>query len=143
VQFNWYLYFDGRCEEAFRFYEQLLGGKIEFMMPHGGSPAAKHAPAGWENKILHGRMTIGGQVVMGSDLAPEHFQKSQGFSVSIGTTDVAEAERVFQGLTEGGTVTMPMQATFWAKRFGMLVDRFGIPWMVNCEDAAHVPAQKN
>jgi PhnB protein len=93
-------------------------------------------PSEWRNKILHARLVIGDQVLMGSDAPPEHYQKPQGFSVSIGLKDTAEAERIFHALAEKGTVQMPIQETFWAARFGMLVDQFGTPWMINCEKAA-------
>jgi PhnB protein len=140
VQVNPYLFFNGQCEEAFKFYEKLLDGKITAMMPHEGTPAANSVPADWRSKIIHARMTIGDQELMGSDAPPAHQHKPQGFSISIGVNDPAEAERVFHALEEGGTVTMPMAETFWAKRFGMLVDRFGIPWMVNCEKVAEKAA---
>ena len=132
MQINPYLLFDGRCEEAFNFYAQCLGGKIEAMMTHAGTPAAEHSPPEWQSKILHARLTVGDMVLMASDAPPSHFEKPQGFSVSIGIEDVGEAERVFHALSEGGQVRMPIQQTFWAKRFGMFTDKFGIPWMVNC-----------
>ncbi|MBZ5667720.1 MAG: VOC family protein [Acidobacteriia bacterium] len=131
MQMNPYLLFDGQCEAAFRFYEKCLGGKIEAMMPHEGTPAAEHVPAEWRSKILHARMVIGDQVLMASDAPPGRQEKPQGFSVNLGFKDPAEAERTFQVLAENGTVQMPFQKTFWSAGFGMLVDRFGIPWMVN------------
>ena len=103
------------------------------MTPHGGSPAAEFAPPDWQNKILHARMTVGGDVLMASDAPPGHYCKPQGSSLSLHITDTAEAERVFAALAEGGTMTMPIQKTFWARLFGMCTDRFGTPWMVNCE----------
>jgi PhnB protein len=133
MQVNTYLYFDGQCEAAFKFYEKLLGGKIVAMMPHTGTPAENTVPAEWRNKIIHARMEIGDQVLMGSDAPPPHQQLPQGFSVNIGVSDPAEAERIFRALEENGKVKVPFAETFWARRFGMLVDRFGIPWMVNCE----------
>jgi PhnB protein len=129
---NPYLFFSGNCEEAFKFYEKLLGGKITAMMPHEGTPAAEHVRPEWRSKIMHASMDVGGKVLMASDDPSETFEKPQGFYVTLSPTDPAEAERIFQGLAEGGTVRMPIQETFWALRFGMLVDRFGIPWMVNC-----------
>jgi PhnB protein len=135
MQINAYLMFDGNCEEAFRFYERLLGGRVEAMMTHEGTPAAEHVPAQWRAKILHARMTIGDAVLMASDAPPGHFDKPQGFSINIAVEDRQEAERVFAALADGGTVQMPMQQTFWALRFGMVVDRFGTPWMVNCQPA--------
>jgi PhnB protein len=131
-----YLIFDGRCEAAFKFYEQCLGGKIETMITHGNSPIADQVPAERHNKILHARLVVGDEVLMGSDCAPEHYEKPQGFSVSLNIDTPAEAERIFHSLAENGAVRMPLQQTFWAARFGMLVDQFGIPWMINCEKAA-------
>ena len=135
MQLNPYLLFNGQCEAAFKFYEKCLRGKIDAMILHEGTPAADQVPAEWREKILHARLVVGDQVLMGSDAPPDRFQKPQGFSVSLGIKDPAEAERVFHALSESGTVRMPIQKTFWAERFGMLVDRFGIPWMVNCEKA--------
>jgi PhnB protein len=137
MQFNCYLYFNGNCEEALRFYEKLFGGKIEAIFPHEGSPAASQVPPEWQKKILHARMTIGNSVIMASDAPPGRFHKQQGFSINIALHDIAKAERIFAALAENATaVTMPMAETFWAQRFGMLTDRFGIPWMINVEKAA-------
>jgi PhnB protein len=131
-----YLFFDGQCEVAFRFYEQCLGGKIEAMITHGDSPIADQVPAERHNKILHARLVVGAQLLMGSDSPPEHYEKPQGFSVSLNIDDPVEAERIFQALAEKGAVRLPLQQTFWAARFGMLADQFGIPWMINCEKGA-------
>lgn len=136
MQLHPYLLFNGRCEEAFRFYAECLSGRIEAMIPHAGSPAEQHVPPEWRSKILHARLSVGEQVLMASDAPPGRFEKPQGFSVSINVTDPAEAERIFRALAENGTITMPMEQTFWAARFGMCVDRFGTPWMVNCEQPA-------
>jgi PhnB protein len=135
MQINPYLTFPGQCEEAFRFYEKVLRGKIEAMFPHAGTPAEQHVPPEWRNKIMHARLVVGEGVLMGSDAPPGRQEKPHGFSVSLQIKDMAEAERVFHALADGGSTTMPMQETFWALRFGMCVDRFGIPWMVNCERA--------
>jgi len=136
MQVNPYLTFNGQCEAAFKFYEQCLGGTIEAMMTHGDSPMANQVSSEWQKKILHARLMIGDKALMGSDAPPERYEKPQGFSVALGIDDPAKAERIFHALADNGTVTMPIQQTFWAARFGMLVDRFGIPWMVNCEQAA-------
>jgi PhnB protein len=130
-----YLNFDGQCEAAFKFYERCLGGKIVTMMNHEESPIADQVPAAWGKRIMHARLHVGDSVLMASDSPPEHYQKPQGFAVSLQVKQPAEAERVFRELAEGGTIQMPIQQTFWAVRFGMLVDRFGIPWMINCEQA--------
>ena len=136
MQLNPYLFFNGQCEEAFKFYAQCLEGKIDSMRPNEGSPAEGQVPAEWRKKILHARMVVGNQVLMGSDAPPGHFHNPQGFSVSINLKDPAKAERIFRALAENGTITMPFATTFWSAGFGMLTDRFGIPWMVNCEKAA-------
>lgn len=133
MQLNPYLHFNGRCEEAFKLYEKVLGGKIEVMLPHEGTPAASHVPAEWKKKIMHARLSVGDQVLMASDAPPGHYHQPQGFTVSISIKDPADAERIFKALADKGKVTMPLDKTFWAQRFGMLVDQFGIPWMVNCE----------
>ncbi len=132
MQLNPYLHFNGECEAAFKFYEKCLGGKIESMFPHEGTPAAVRVPAEWRSKIMHARLDVGGQRLVGSDVPPDRYQKPHGFSVSLGIQDQAEAERIFRALEEKGTVQMPLQQTFWAVRFGMLIDQFGIPWMINC-----------
>ena len=136
MQLTPYLTFDGRCAEAFRFYEQCLGGKIEGMLTHGESPMAGQVPADWRDKIMHARLVVGDAVLMGSDAPPQHREEPKGFSVSLGIDRPADAERVFAALAKDGTVRLPIQETFWAARFGMLVDRFGIPWMINCEKQA-------
>ena len=129
-----YLTFDGRCAQAFKFYERALGGQIQMMMTHGESPMAEKAPAAWKNMIMHARMTVGdNNVLMGSDFPPEDYEGSKGFSVSLGVETQQEAERVFKALSEKGNVRMPLQQTFWAQAFGMLTDQFGVSWMVNFE----------
>lgn len=131
-----YLNFNGQCEEAFKFYEKVLGGKIETMMTHEGSPTEQVTPPEWRKKILHARLTAGDCILSGADAPPGHYRAPQGFSVMIQLTNDIEAERIFAALAEGGTVQMAIQPTFWATRFGMVVDRFGIPWMINCSQAA-------
>jgi PhnB protein len=135
MQMNPYLTFNGQCEAAFKFYEQCLGGKIVMMVTHGETPMAKQVSPEWQTKIVHARLLVGETPLMGSDAPPEHYQEMKGFSVSLGIDDPAEADRVFHALAEKGTVQMPIQKTFWALRFGMLIDRFGTPWMINCEQA--------
>src|SRR5271167_3780848 len=133
MQLNPYLTFNGQCEAAFKFYEKALGGKIEAMIPHTGTPAAEHVPPEWREKIMHARLIVNGQALMGSDAPPDHYKEPKGFSVSLQFKDEAEGARVFNALAEGGKVGMPLQKTFWAAGFGTLVDRFGIPWMINCD----------
>jgi PhnB protein len=133
MKVNPYLLFNGDCETAFKFYAQTVAGEITAMMTHAGTPMEAHTPPEWGAKILHASMTIGDTVLMGSDAPPERYERPQGFSVSLVLKDIAESERIFHALAEGGSVRMPIQQTFWAKRFGMLVDKFAIPWMINCD----------
>ena len=135
MQLNAYVLFNGQCEAAFKFYERCLGGKIVAMVKHAGTPAEKDTPPEWHDKILHACLVVGDSKLMASDAPPKHQEGMQGFSVNIALNDPAEAERIFHALAEGGKVRMPIQQTFWAVRFGMLVDQFGLPWMVNCEQA--------
>jgi len=130
-----YLTFDGRCREAFSFYQKVLGGKLE-IMTHGESPIADQTPPDQRDRVLHARLDLGDAVLMGADAPPQYASKPQGFSVSIGLPDTEECGRVFHGLSEGGNVMMPFQKTFWSEGFGMCVDRFGTPWMVNSEKAS-------
>jgi PhnB protein len=133
MQLNPYLSFDGRCEAAFKFYEKALGGKIVAKMTYGETPMKEQSPAELHGKIAHIRMSIGDTLLMGSDSPPNRYEPAKGITVMLGIDTPGEAERVFKELSEGGTVTMPIEETFWARRFGMLTDQFGIPWMVNCE----------
>ncbi len=133
MRMNPYLNFKGECEAAFKFYEQSLGARMGEVFRYGGSPMAHQAPAGWQDKIMHGNLTLGDQVLMGADVAPDRYEAPQGFSLSLQIKSTAEAERVFRELAEGGRIIVPLEKTFWAERFGMLVDRFGIPWMINCD----------
>jgi PhnB protein len=130
VQLNPYLTFNGQCEEAFRFYEKFLGAKIPFSMTYRDSP--EPTPPSWRNKIIHSTLVVGDQVLQGVDVLPGQYQKLQGFSLSLNVNDPAEAERIFGALAESGAVQMPLQQTFWALRFGILIDQFGTPWMINC-----------
>ena len=130
---NPYLVFAGTCEEAFKFYEKIFGGKIEMMMPHEGTPAESHVPKEWLKKIMHVSMKVGDMTLMGSDSPPDSYTKPAGITVSMQVPDPAEGGKLFDALSEGGSITMPFAPTFWAKGFGMCTDRFGIPWMVNCQ----------
>jgi PhnB protein len=132
MQLNPHLTFDGQCEAAFRFYERCLGGKLAFMMTYGESPLAEQVPAAWRDKLLHATLILGDFRLTGADALPENYQKPQGISVFLSIEAASEADRIFEALAEGGEVQIPLQETFWAQRFGMLVDRFGTPWLVNC-----------
>jgi PhnB protein len=133
MKFTPYLNFNGNCKEAFEFYARVLGGKIETMMTHGESPIANEVPPAWHDRVLHASLLVNGEYLLASDSPPQHYEKPAGLYVSIHLTNSAEADRIFYAFAEGGTVTMPIEKTFWAERFGMVVDRFGTPWMINCE----------
>jgi len=133
MKMNAYLGFNGNCEAAFRFYEKVLGARIGAMMTYADTPMADQMPADFRAKIVHARLFLGEDVLMGSDAPPGRYEPAKGIQVTIGVDKPAEAERIFTALSEGGAVTMPIQETFWAQRFGMLTDRFGTPWMINCE----------
>ena len=133
MQLNPYLSFNGKCEEAFKYYEKVLGGKVAMMMKYEGSPMADQTPREWRDKVMHARLIVGDEVLMGSDAPPDRYEPMKGITVTLGVDEPSDAERIFGALAEGGTVQMPIQQTFWAARFGMLTDRFGTPWMINCE----------
>lgn len=135
MRMNAYLSFKGDCEAAFTFYQKSLGATFGPLFRYGGSPMADQAPPDWGDKIMHGSVTLAGQVLMGGDVAPSRYEAPRGFSLSLNVTDTAEAERLFGELAGGGMIVMPLDKTFWAERFGMVVDKFGIPWMINCEAA--------
>lgn len=132
IRLDPYLNFDGQCREAFKFYEQVLGGKIEFMATFGESPGGDQMPPEARDGIMHVSLKVGGCTLMGSDAPPGTFAQPQGLYVSINVDEPALADRIYNALAEGGNVQMPIDKTFWAERFGMVVDRFGTPWMVNC-----------
>src|SRR5690349_3923678 len=134
MQISPYLIFNGDCRAAFKFYEQLLGGKIDFSMTYGESPAAAETAPEHKERLIHIRMSIRGQTLMGSDAHGGRYEKPQGTWISLNVDSPAEGERIFKGLSENGSTVMPFQKTFWAEGFGMCVDRFGTPWMVNAEN---------
>jgi PhnB protein len=137
MKMNPYLNFDGQCEAAFKFYADVLGGEIVAKFTFGETPACEHVPADFRDRMMHVHLVAGDVVLMGSDGIPDHpCEGVKGFSVALQVDKAAEAERIFHALAENGTVQMPIQETFWSDRFGMLVDRFGVPWMVNCTKAA-------
>jgi PhnB protein len=133
MQINPYLSFKGECEAAFKFYEQCLGGRLGTIFRYAGTALADRVPADWQDKVMHGSLTVGEQVLMGADVAPDGYEAPKGFSLSIQIKSVAESERIFHELANDGRVVLPLEKTFWAARFGMIVDRFGIPWQINCE----------
>jgi PhnB protein len=126
------LSFDGQCEAAFKFYERCLNGKITFMLTWGNSPMAKDAPPEWSSKIAHATLVVGNTRLQGADPAPGSYESPRGFCIMLQPSE-PDAERLFTELADGGTARVPLQQTFWTLRFGVLTDRFGIPWAINCE----------
>lgn len=137
---NPYLSFpDGDCKAAFERYQRVLGAKLLFSHTWGESPMAEEAPAGDVDKIMHATLQLpDGSLLMGADCPAQYARPFSGFSLSVNAGSVEEAERLFAGLSEGGTVTMPLEKTFWAERFGMCTDAHGVPWMIN----AHMQAER-
>jgi PhnB protein len=126
------LVFNGDCDAAFALYARCLGGVVTFRLTWGDSPMAAQAPDGWRDKILHATLTVGGTAFSGGDVLPGAYERPQGFQLQLNLDDAAAAERIFAQLAEGGEVSVSLQETFWAQRFGAVVDRFGIPWAINC-----------
>ena len=126
------LVFSGECDAAFALYQRCLGGPVTFRLTWGESPMADQAPPDWRDRILHATMTVGDTLVHGADPLPGAYERPQGFQLQLNLDDVAEADRIFATLAQGGRIIVPLQQTFWARRFGAVVDRFGIPWGINC-----------
>jgi len=135
-----YLSFNGDCEAAFTFYERCLGARVGTLFRYAGTPFAGDVPADWSDKVMHGSITVGNQVLMAADVAPGRYEAPRGFALSIHTGSAADAERMFHALAENGRIVAPLEKTFWAERFGVVVDRFGIQWLIACENAAEPSA---
>jgi PhnB protein len=125
-----YITFSGNCAEALAFYEAVLGATVNARLTYAEAPMPP--PDGWGTKIMHTEFTILGSSIMGSDTPPGMYQPVAGFRVTLNMDDQNTAKTWFEALSEGGKVNMPLQKTFWASAFGMVTDRFGIPWMINC-----------
>ena len=134
MHFQTYLIFNGNCAQAMRYYERVLGGKLDAMMKMGDGPdgACEHMPPGSEGRIMHACLNVDGALLMASDsMVGQPYEGMKGFGVPLVFPTVQEAKRVYNALADGGTVMMPMDKTFWAEAFGVVTDRFGTPWMVN------------
>lgn len=130
MQLHTYLNYGGNCEQAFRFYEEHLGGKITMLMRHGEAPNPQDVPADWKNAVLHAQMTLGGTQLLGADIPRDRFQPIRSAYLSLTVDSDEEADRVYALLTDGGEIFMPMQETFFASRFAMFRDKFGTSWML-------------
>lgn len=133
MKLNPYLYFDGTCEEAMRAYAELFGAEILAMMRYEEMPVEGEFPPETATKIAHARLRIGDQVLMASDSPPDRFEPMQGAAVTLNIPEPDKAQRIYDALMDGGNAVMPLDETFWAHKFGVLVDRFGTQWMINCE----------
>ena len=133
MQVQSYLFFDGRCEEAIEFYKKTLGAKVDMMMRWKDSPEKSMCTPNNENKVMHASITIGETRVMASDGRNTGNPKFDGFALSVNAKDEADADRLFNGLSAGGNVVMPLGKTFFSPRFGMAQDKFGVNWMVIVE----------
>ncbi len=130
MKLHTYLNFGGNCAEAFRFYEQHLGGKITMLMTHGEAPGVTPTSPEWDKTVLHARLMLGQTALLGSDVPPERFQPMRSVYLSLSVDSIEEAERIHGLLSDGGEIIMPMQETFYAFRFSMLRDKFGTSWMI-------------
>ncbi len=136
MAFTPYIFFGGDCREAFELYQRVLGGRITAMMTHVGTPVEDQVPEHWRDKILHACLEVDGRQLMASDSPPDRRRPPGGYAVHFTAKGPDDAERIFHALADGGSVTMPIAPTFWAQRFGMLVDRFGTLWMITTPSAA-------
>ena len=134
-----YLCFNGDCEAAFKFYEQCVDAECGEIFRYAESPMAGQVPPDWGDKIMHGNISIAGRAFQAADVSPDRYEEPKGFSLSLQLGSAAEAERIFKDLAEGGTVLIPLEKTFWAERFGAVVDRFKIAWLINCESGGPDP----
>ena len=130
MQLDTYLNYGGNCRQAFEFYAEHLGGRIEMLMTHGEMPGPSQVPPERRNDVLHARMAIGGATLLGADVPPERFQPMRSAYLSLSLDSNEEAERIYALLSEGGQIFMKMEETFFAHRFAMLRDRFGTSWML-------------
>ena len=133
MQLSVHLNFDGQCAAAFRQYHRLLGGKLSTLMTYGESPMADKVPVEWRDRIVHATLHVDGMELMGADVAPESYTTPQGFAVVLNVPDVERARELFGSLAEGGTLRLPFQKTFWSTGYGLLVDRYGVPWEINSQ----------
>ncbi len=130
-----HLSFDGNCQTAFRTYQDILGGELATLLTFGQSPLSKQVPEDWQRRILHVTLAIDGQELLGSDAFPNTFAKPQGFSVTLNISDIDRARTIFDRFSEDGVVQMAFQSTFWTKGFGVVTDKFGVTWEVNCKQS--------
>jgi PhnB protein len=139
VHISPHLCFDGQCEAAFSTYHQILGGTIVTMLKYGESPMASQIEPRWHDRIAHATLQLGELELIGADLLPHDYRRPQGFLVTLTIPELVKAKQIFLSLSEGGEVRMPFQTTFWSAGFGVLIDRFSVPWEINCAQAPPAP----
>jgi PhnB protein len=134
MQLSVHLSFDGHCAAAFRDYQRRLGGKLITLMSYGESPMVDKVPVEWRERIVHARLEFAGMHLTGSDVPPESYVAPQGFFVTLNVPGVERGRELFGTLAEGGVLRLPFQKTFWSPGYGLVVDRYGVPWEINCEE---------
>jgi|SRR5579872_1251809 len=140
MQLSTHLNFDGNCSEAFKFYAETFGGRIGTLLTYADAPAGSPIPEDMRRRIMHARLEVApGQYLMGADAPAGRYAPPKGVMVSVSLPDLARATRIFEALSSGGVVTHAFQETFWARGFGMCIDRYATPWIVNCEKPGAVP----
>lgn len=133
-----HLCFDGTCREAFQLYQTILGGSIQTMLSYGESPMASSTDPRWHDRIVHATLVLDEMELTGVDIISGAYQRPQGFFITITVDSVARAEDLFRALSQGGGIQVPFESTFWSPGFGVLVDRFNIPWEINANGGADV-----
>lgn len=133
-----HLCFDGQCREAMQLYQSILGGTIETMLTYGESPMASSTDSRWHGRIVHATLLLGELELTGVDMIPGSYQRPQGFFVTLAVDGVARARKIFESLGQDGAIRVPFEETFWSPGFGVLVDRFGVPWEINANAAQDV-----
>jgi PhnB protein len=132
MSLSFHIGFNGQCQEAFEFYAEHLQGTIGTMLQFKDSPAAKNTPADWQDKIVHANISIDEVELAGADVMPEQYQKPKGFCLLLGVDTESRVDSVFNQLSIDGEIIFPPQKTFWSPRYAIVVDRFGVPWKINC-----------
>lgn len=129
---SFHLHFNGQCQEAFKYYEEVLGGKIGTMLSFGDSPHAENVPSEWLEKIVHANINVAGVELAGDDLQSEEYEQPKGFYILLGIETEERTKSIFDSLSKNGSILFPLQKTFWSPCYGIVVDQYGTPWKLNC-----------
>lgn len=130
MRIGFHINYNGRCREAFEFYQSVLGGEVEFLT-YGNSPLVGNVPAEWNEKVVHGTFQLNGIKIAGADALPDQYVKQQGYHLLLQLESEAEVHHIFKELSQSGSITMPLQKTFWTSYYGIVTDRFGVSWEIN------------